>query len=256
MAYRLESRDDGHYVIQGGTSINAGADIQSALVLCSVLSNTQHPVKVKQEDDGVYIQTNVEHDWHKVIDYEEAKKGTDNRTMVRFIKAGVKLTGKVDPIKSLVDRAFDGKDLNRFIMDEIGQTEPMRNYKAAFESISTDFPGFRHPDKTLKIVSSNTTSEQVPIPRLSTTNLLDWGNHHPTSPWPGYPWTPVTPVSPVYPQIPVTPISPTTPYPIPEPSIQPVTGWICPVCGAGVSPYKSKCDCTNNYRITNITTTT
>lgn len=31
--------------------------------------------------------------------------------------------------------------------------------------------------------------------------------------------------------------------------IQPTTGWICPVCGAGVSPYATKCNC--NETITN-----
>jgi len=25
------------------------------------------------------------------------------------------------------------------------------------------------------------------------------------------------------------------------------TGWICPVCGAGMSPYINKCNCNTNY---------
>ena len=27
--------------------------------------------------------------------------------------------------------------------------------------------------------------------------------------------------------------------------------WICPVCGAGMSPYVTKCDCTKSYTLSN-----
>lgn len=30
----------------------------------------------------------------------------------------------------------------------------------------------------------------------------------------------------------------------------PLTGWICPKCGGGVSPFTSKCPCTNSFTIT------
>lgn len=28
-----------------------------------------------------------------------------------------------------------------------------------------------------------------------------------------------------------------------------LTGWICPVCGAGISPYITRCPCTQEYVI-------
>lgn len=33
------------------------------------------------------------------------------------------------------------------------------------------------------------------------------------------------------------------------------TGWICPRCKKSVSPYEKYCDCTDNKKVTNTTTT-
>jgi len=33
-----------------------------------------------------------------------------------------------------------------------------------------------------------------------------------------------------------------------NPKSKPVTGWICPVCGCGKSPYSTKCDCKNGVK--------
>lgn len=66
--------------------------------------------------------------------------------------------------------------------------------------------------------------------------------------WPygtGVPMWPDTPITPIFP----TPsTSPIVIPPTPEP--QNITGWICPVCGAGVNPYVQKCPCTNSHSVT------
>lgn len=66
-----------------------------------------------------------------------------------------------------------------------------------------------------------------------------------------FPTLPTWPETPASPVAPVTPMQPTTPYPLPiQPEPQTINGWICPKCGAGVSPYTSVCPCTKNLTVT------
>lgn len=71
------------------------------------------------------------------------------------------------------------------------------------------------------------------------TKIASWVAPVPFPKWTEIPSTVVPEITPV----------PSNPYIFPpQPNPEPITGWICPKCGGGVSPFTQKCPCSNTIQ--------
>lgn len=229
MAYRLETEDNkdkGCYLVStGGNKYYVGENV----------------------DDALYLLHHVNDDQSIIHDFEYGMTPRHNYNTII-----VKVSGSSDWLSLQEYRKIYDEQTWR---KDDGTGNP---YSVRFKESNPVYPGYRDPNKLLKIKVKNEKERFEEVVKEFIKKPVQQADYDPNPKsskpvsnscnytWPDG-WT--IPWNPIYPQTPTVPF-PEVPY-VPPQTVQ---GWVCPKCGAGVSPFEKTCPC-NSLTVT-ITNTT